>query len=54
MYPGAWTLCWERRLEVRAWDCFCFGTAIRASVSRAPEPDRWRGRLDVLVEAKLG
>jgi len=25
---GAEILCCERRLFVRAWDCFCFGTAI--------------------------
>ena len=27
---GAAILCWARRCAVRAWDCFCLGTAMAA------------------------
>ena len=30
LYVGAAILCCARRLLVRLWDCFCFGTAMRA------------------------
>ena len=38
LYVGAAILWFARRLDVRLWDCFCFGTAMRRANHKIAAP----------------